>query len=112
MKLSYNKYQNTKVTIDNIKFDSKKEAIRYRQLILLEKAGIIKDLELQKKFELQPSFKFNNETIRAINYYADFYYYDNELKQYIIEDTKGMKTKEYLLKHKLMLYKGYEIKEL
>ena len=78
------------------------------------KNNIIKDLELQKHFELQPSFKKNNKTIRKIEYIADFYYYDNEKKKYIVEDTKGFKTETYKLKKKLFeyRYKDLEIVEL
>lgn len=106
------KYNNKKILIDGIKFDSKKEAKRYKELRLLEKAGEIKNLELQKVFELQPHFKHNGKMIRAITYKADFYYYDVKLGIFTIEDTKGYRTKEYKLKYKLMLYKGFEIKEI
>ena len=55
-----NKYKNKKVVIDNILFDSKKEANYYTYLKLLEKAGKIKNLELQKKFILQDSAMVKN----------------------------------------------------
>ena len=97
-----NKYHNKKVIVDNIKFDSKKEARRYNELKLLEKAGIIKNLQRQVKYELQTSFKYNGKTIRAINYIADFVYEkDGEL---IVEDVKGIKTDIYKLKKKMLLY--------
>lgn len=98
------KYHSKKVIIDDIKFDSKKEAERYIQLKLLEKAKLIKDLELQKSFELQPTFKKNGKTYRKIAYIADFYYFDNHLDKYIVEDVKGFKTKEYALKKKIFEY--------
>ena len=83
-----------------------KKKNRYVGLKQLEDLGVIKDLKLQVKFELQPSYKYKDQTIRAINYYADFtYIQDGKL---IVEDTKGFKTKEYLLKKKLLLYK-YDI---
>lgn len=73
----------------------------------------IKDLELQKKFELQPKYKINDKTIRAISYVADFVYWDNTKKEVIIEDTKGFRTEIYKLKKKLFEYKyGIEIKEV
>ena len=100
-----NKYHNTKVIYNGIKFDSKKERARFITLKQLEKAGIIKELELQKKFELQPSYKKNGKTIRSISYIADFYYYDNVKKQYIVEDTKGVKTDVYKIKKKMFEYK-------
>lgn len=109
-----NKYRNQKVTIDGITFDSLKEGGRYRVLKLLVKAKEIKDLELQKKFELQPAYtNGNGKHIRAINYLADFYYYDNKLGCYVVEDVKGFRTKEYLLKKKMFEYKyNAIIKEL
>lgn len=109
-----NKYKNQKVTIDGITFDSLKEGGRYRVLKLLVKAKEIKDLELQKKFELQPAYtNANGKHIRAINYLADFYYYDNKLGCYVVEDVKGFRTKEYLLKKKMFEYKyNAIIKEL
>lgn len=109
-----NKYRNQKVTIDGITFQSLKEGGRYRVLKLLVKAKEIKDLELQKKFELQPAYtNANGKRIRAINYLADFYYYDNKLGCYVVEDVKGFRTKEYLLKKKMFEYKyNAIIKEL
>ena len=108
-----NKYHNKKVIVDDIKFDSKKEANRYNQLKLLEKAGLIKNLQRQVKFELQPSFKYNNKTIRAINYIADFVY-EQDGKQ-IVEDVKSEATRKdkiYLIKKKMLLYIfNIEIKE-
>lgn len=98
----HNKYHNKKVMVDDIKFDSKKEARRYNELKLLEKAGIIKNLQRQVKYELQPSFKYNGKTIRAINYIADFVYEKNG--ELIVEDVKGIKTDVYKLKKKLFLY--------
>jgi hypothetical protein len=74
-------------------------------LKFLERAGKIKDISLQHKFELQPSFKKNGKTIRAITYIADFVYFDLERMVNVVEDVKGYKTKEYLLKKKLFEYK-------
>ena len=108
------KYHSKKVVIDGIEFDSKKEAERYMQLKLLERAKLIKDLELQKSFELQPSFKKNGKTYRKIVYIADFYYFDNHLDKYVVEDVKGFKTKEYALKKKMFeyVYKDLELIEV
>lgn len=109
-----NKYKNKKVVVDGIEFDSKKETKRYGELKLLEKAGLIKDLELQKTFELQPSFKKNGKTYRKITYIADFYYYDNHLERYVVEDTKGFKTDIYKIKKKMFeyVYPDLELLEL
>lgn len=104
------KYRNTKVIIDGIKFDSKKEGARYEELKLLQKAGLITDLERQKRFELQPSFVLNGKRYRPIYYVCDFYYRENG--EWIIEDVKGKQTDVYKIKKKLLAYKGLEIKEV
>lgn len=108
------KYHSKKVILDNIKFDSKKEKNRYEELKILEQAGLIKELELQKVFELQPSFKKNGKTYRKITYKADFYYYDNHLNRYVVEDVKGFKTEVYKIKKKLFeyVYKDMELIEI
>lgn len=99
------KYGNRKCTYNGHTFDSTKERNRYCDLLLMQKGGTIKDLELQKEFVLIPAQKLNGKVVeRACKYRADFYYYDNEKGRYICEDTKGFKTKEYVIKRKLMLY--------
>lgn len=104
------KYHNKKIIIDGIVFDSTKEGKRYQELKLLERAGVIKDLELQKEFELQPSYKKNGRTVRKISYIADFCYYENG--KYVVEDAKGCKTQVYKLKKKMFEYRyDYEIRE-
>ena len=99
-----NKYRNKKVVIDGIKFDSQAEGIRYKELRLLERAGLIKDIKLQTSFELQPSFKKNGKTIREITYRSDFDYITKD-GRHIIEDVKGMETPEFKIKKKLFEYK-------
>ena len=108
------KYHSKKVIVDGIEFDSKKEAKRYSELKLLERAGNIKELELQKVFELQEGFKKNGKTYRKITYKADFYYFDNRAGKYICEDVKGFKTEVYKLKKKMFecKYKDLELREL
>ncbi len=108
------KYGAKKVIINGIKFDSQKEGNHYLELKLLEKQGLIKDLRIQVRFELQPSYKKNGKTIRAIYYIADFVYYDTFKGQKIVEDTKGYRTEIYKLKKKLFEYKypDLEIKEV
>lgn len=97
------KYYSKKVTIDGITFDSKREANRYRELALLERAGQITELELQKEFVLIPSQRIDGKVVeRACKYKADFSYMENG--KHIVEDTKGFKTKDYIIKRKLMLY--------
>lgn len=109
-----NKYRNKKIIVDGIKFDSKLEARRWQELDLLQKAGKIKDLRRQIKFELQPKYKKNGKTIQSINYIADFVYYDLNKKKFIIEDTKGYRTEIYKLKKKIFeyVYPELEIKEV
>lgn len=97
---TYNKYGNKPTYVDGIRFASKREAARYRELKLLSRDYTIKDLKLQPKFELQPAFEKKGEKYKAINYIADFSYVENE-KQ-IVEDCKGFKKdKVFLLKRKL-----------
>lgn len=108
------KYKAKKTSIDGIKFDSQKEANRYLDLLVLQRAGLIQDLHRQVRFELQPSYKKNGKTIRAITYIADFVYYDTFKGEKIVEDTKGYRTEIYKLKKKIFEYKypNLEIKEV
>lgn len=109
-----NKYKNKKVIVNGKVFDSKKEAKRYLELIQLEQAGLIKDLETQKKFLLLDTFKKNGKTYKQISYYADFVYFDVYSKKTIVEDVKGVKTEVYKIKKKLFefIYKDLTIKEI
>lgn len=119
-----NKYYNKKVTVDGITFDSKKEANRYCELRLLERAGQIKNLERQKVFELIPTqreilpekdkhgnHKLGKVIERPVKYIADFVYYENG--KMVVEDTKGVRTTDYVIKRKLLLYRyGIRIREI
>jgi hypothetical protein len=105
LKLNYNKYKNIKTEINGKTLDSKREAKRYSELLLLERAKEIKDLQLQVKYELQEGYKLSTKQVRPIIYIADFVYYDNGLKKWVIEDVKGMRTEVYKLKKKLFEYK-------
>lgn len=101
---AYNKYKRSPKeyrTFNGIVFDSKKEMIRYQILLVLQKKGVISDLSLQPEFILQDKFVYQDKIVRAIKYIADFKYLQDG--KTIIEDTKGMKTKEYLIKKKLFL---------
>lgn len=105
-----NKYNNLPTIVDEIKFHSKKESARYSQLKLEEKAGLIKDLQLQVPFELIPKLVINGKAERAIKYVADFTYYD-QAGNYIVEDVKGIVLDTFKLKYRLMkLQHGIEIK--
>ena len=104
----YRKYHNKKTVIDGIKFDSKLEAKRYVQLKILERAGVIRALELQPSFELLPSFRKNGKTWRKTVYKADFRYILADGDRIIIEDVKGSTaviTDVFRLKQKLFEYK-------
>ena len=107
-----NKYHNTKVIYNGIKFDSKKERDRYITLKQLEKVGIIKELELQPKFLLLDTIHYKGKTYPKTYYIADFKYFDNEKGKYIIEDIKSpitAKDKVYRLKIKNLLTKYPDI---
>ena len=100
------KYHSVKTEVDGIMFDSRKEAQRYSELKLLERAGVIHDLQLQVPFQLIPKTPVG----RAVKYYADFVYYEGD--KMVVEDTKGMKTEVYKIKKKLMyMIHGIEVKE-
>ena len=122
------KYGNKKVECDGYTFDSTKEMKRYCELKLLQRAGAISDLELQKEFELLPNqycveerYGKNGKRLkdkqilleRRCVYKADFYYTDNDTGKKIVEDVKGFRTGEYLLKKKMLLYfYGLQIEEV
>ena len=120
-----NKYGNHKVTVYGETFDSKHEYLRYVELKIQEEKGYISELQRQKKFLLVPA-QYEPDTIgprggkikgklieKEVAYYADFVYFDKVLKEYVVEDAKGVRTPEYVIKRKLMLYlKGYRIREV
>ena len=100
------KYHNQKTkTIDGIEHDSKKEALRWMELQMLQRAGEISELRRQVSFELIP--KQVGE--RACNYIADFVYVDNKTNRTVVEDAKGVRTDVYKIKKKLMLWR-YDIR--
>lgn len=109
------KYRNQKTEVDGFLFDSKKEATRWTELKLMERAGLITDLVRQFPIKLIPAQKDENGKVieRAVGYVADFAYRDNATGKMIYEDVKGFRTKEYLLKRKMCLYMhGIRIKEV
>lgn len=110
------KYGNRKVQIDGYTFDSSKEGNRYIELKYLLATGKIKDLQLQKPFVLQDSFRDRDgRWQREIHYICDFYYFDNEKKEWVIEDVKSPATannKVYRMKKKMMAYRGLYITEV
>lgn len=100
--LKKSKYKNKKTIVNGIEFDSKKEARRYQELLLMQRTGIITDLKRQVPYTLVPAFNLNKKRYRAMSYIADFVYKENG--QEIVEDTKGFRTEVYKIKKKLMAY--------
>lgn len=102
-----NKYRNKKTIVDNITFDSKKEAMRYKHLKAFEKAGLIKELRLQVPYVLIDKTQYG----RVVKYIADFVYIEDG--QTVVEDVKGVRTDVYKLKKRLMAERyGIVIKEV
>lgn len=117
------KYHNRKITRDGVTFDSRKEFRRYEELQLLQQAGEITNLRRQVKFVLIPTqrepskigtrggVKKGKLLERECAYVADFVYLENG--KTVVEDTKGVKTKDYIIKRKLMLrVYGIRIREV
>ena len=115
-RLTKNKYGNRKTKYDGRTFDSKKEERRYRQLADMETAGLISDLRTQVKFVLIPTQKdpaTGKVLERECSYFADFVYVDTTTSTTVIEDVKGFRTADYIIKRKLMLERyGIRIQEL
>lgn len=109
------KYRAIKTEVNGITFDSKKEAKRYQELLLLKRSGEITDIKLQPEFTLLEKFthESSKEKVRGIKYKADFLitYADGHQE---IEDVKGVKTDVYSLKKKLFLkrYPHLKINEI
>lgn len=117
-----NKYRARKILQNGESFDSKREYRRYQDLILLQRAGKISDLRRQVKYTLIPAqrepdtigsrggVKKGKVVERECSYTADFVYTENG--ETVVEDVKGMRTREYVIKRKLMLYMhGIRIRE-
>lgn len=122
------KYGSRKVTVDGVTYDSTKEYRRFKELSLLERAGTIQNLQRQVKYVLIPAqreycddiytrgrnkgcFKPGKLIERECSYIADFVYIQNG--EIVVEDTKGFRTKDYIIKRKLMLWNyGIQIKEV
>lgn len=112
--MKLNKYRNRKTTKNGIQYDSVRESRRHAELLLLERAGEISELARQVRYILLPA-QYESDIIgpkggvkrgklieREVSYIADFVYMqDGKL---VVEDTKGVRTKDYIIKRKLMLY--------
>ena len=117
------KYNNKKCSYDGMTFDSKHERDRYCELRLLQKAGKISDLRCQVKFLLIPEHR-EPDTLgprggrrrgrvleKAVDYVADFVYIQDG--KTVVEDAKGVRTKDYIIKRKLMLWlHGIRVQEV
>lgn len=116
------KYGSRKCTYDGMTFDSKRERDRYCDLRILEKAGQISDLRCQVKYTLIPEQrgpdalgpkggrKRGKILEKACCYVADFVYIKDG--KTVVEDVKGVRTKDYIIKRKLMLWlHGIRIQE-
>jgi len=125
--MAKNKYSARKITRDGMVFDSLKEYRRWLELSLLERAGTIANLQRQVPFKLIPAQyevieRYSKKTGKRlkdgqkcveleVKYIADFVY-EKDGKT-VVEDTKGMKTKDYIIKRKLMLWvHGIKINEI
>ena len=117
------KYGAKKVEYNGMVFDSKRECRRYKELQILQQIGAISELRTQVKFVLIPAQREadtvgkrggiikGNLIEREVSYIADFVYVENN--KTVVEDAKGMRTPEYILKRKMMLYfYGIRIKEV
>ena len=119
-----NKYHARRYMIVDQMFDSKKEAGRWQELKLLERAGEISHLQRQVKYVLIPAQyevsgytksgkEKKNLLERECAYVADFVYHELASNEVVVEDVKGFKTKDYIIKRKLMLYvHGIRIREV
>ena len=122
------KYHSRKVTVDGIEFDSRKEYRRFCELSLLARAGEVTDLQRQVKFVLvtaqyEEYERYSPKTGKRLkngrrvvekecSYIADFVY-KNQAGETVVEDTKGFRTTDYIIKRKLMLWvHGIRIREV
>ena len=108
------KYGNIPTEVDGIKFASRHEANRYIELKYMERAHLIKDLQLQKVYTLIGEQRDDKGRIleRPVKYVADFVYKDQNGRT-VVEDAKGLRTDVYKIKRKLMLMiYGIQIQEV
>ena len=91
-------YATKKIKYNNLIFDSGLELYFYK---LLESNNLLEYLKMQEPFELQPSFKWQNKTIRKMEYVTDFYLTDKK----IVIETKGLLEEKARIKHKLFKFK-------
>ena len=115
-----NKYNAKKTNVDGIEFDSQKEANRYCELKLMQRANLISNLRMQVKYELVPKqVNADGKTERSVDYIADFVYREKGKDIDTVEDVKGYRDPKsvpyakFVIKKKLMLYfHGITVKEI
>lgn len=117
--MAMGKYHSRKTVVDGIIFDSRREAMRYQELRLLERAGKVRGIRRQVRYELVPVQLDSKGKIieKPVVYVADFVF-----EQYsdrggfwfpVVEDVKGVRTPVYIIKRKLMLERyGIRIREV
>lgn len=108
------KYRNEPTEVDGIKFDSKAEARRWLDLRVMQRAGLIRDLQRQVRYELVPEVERpGGGKERPIHYIADFVYVEAKTGKTIVEDVKGASPDVWVIKRKLMLWRhGIEVLEV
>ena len=109
------KYGNRKVSFNGMVFDSQKEFNRYGELMLLQRAGRINDLQRQVPYLLRPTQKDGRGRVicRETKYIADFVYFDRDRNRWVVEDVNGVKTEVYRIQKKLMfLQHGLLVEEV
>lgn len=106
------KYRNKKAVVDGRTFDSKLEAKRYGELLLMQQEGEITELECQVPIPLEGrDGPLLSPKGRRLKYRADFRYLDRDGSE-VIEDAKGFETKEYKLKRAILAAQGVTIREI
>lgn len=110
----HRKYRNEVITdADGTRFDSRAEHRRWHHLLLLQRAGQIRDLQRQVVFELAPAVSIAGRRRPSLRYVADMQYVDNATGKIVVEDVKGAVTPEYRIKRHLMAsVHGIEIREI
>jgi hypothetical protein len=101
------KYGNVRTTVDGQTFASKREAARYQALRLMERVGEIRGLECQPRYPLMVN------GVKVGVYVADFCFVRADTGEFVVEDSKGYRTREYILKAKLLLaLYGHRVREV
>lgn len=107
------KYGNQRVTVQGVEFDSKREAMRYLLLRAREQRGEIADLKTQVAIYLEGrDGPILTPSGRQMIYLADFAYHEPPDGPRVLEDSKGMRTKEYVVKAGIVRAMGFDLREV